>query len=332
MAEDRRTTPAAEAAGQAASLAEALKTIRIRHATPADLEILQARAVQEGWMPGRGDAFAFWHADPQGFYVAEDESLPEGERIVGSVAAVRHSPRYLFVGYFVVLQGHRERGIGHLLVDRVALPVVRAGQTTVGFDAVPQQVDRYKRWAPQSDVLYSNVRYSGPIGQSLLPPGPLLGDAGAAAWLPAADVPLDELVAYDARFSGGGPRRAALLRHWPPPGPSAHALCARRDGQICAYAAIRPTADGAAFRLGPVWADDRGLALEAVQRLCRLAGTGTAPVCIDVPDAFADGVALAKELQLAPVFSCVRMYAPGVDGFVPPVNGVYGVFSFEIGP
>ena len=57
----------------------------IRKASRADLDILIDWAAREGWNPGLDDATAFWAADPEGYWIAEEE---------GAVAAALSLVRY----------------------------------------------------------------------------------------------------------------------------------------------------------------------------------------------------------------------------------------------
>src|SRR5690606_20101644 len=118
-----------------------------------------------------------------------DASLPDpdDEQILGMAAAMWHSPRYAFFGYFIVKPRYRGLGIGRAIFHAIAQALAATQPATiVGLDGVPEQVPRYERWLGFR-VSHCNVRYSGTLTRLAEPARTPPLDVRAAA-----DVPLDE--------------------------------------------------------------------------------------------------------------------------------------------
>jgi GNAT superfamily N-acetyltransferase len=83
---------------------------RIRPLRREELDVVLDWAGAEGWEPGRGDADAFWAADPDAFFGLERE----GE-LIGSISTVSYAGAFGFVGLFIVRPELRGGGIGRRL-------------------------------------------------------------------------------------------------------------------------------------------------------------------------------------------------------------------------
>ena len=82
--------------------------ITFRNARPTELVLVLDWAASEGWNPGLDDAAAFFAADPDGFFVAED---PSGE-ILAAISVVNHSDDFAFLGLYILRPEYRGQGIG----------------------------------------------------------------------------------------------------------------------------------------------------------------------------------------------------------------------------
>src|SRR5262249_34837342 len=80
-------------------------------------------------------------------------------------------------------------------------------------------------------------------------------------------------------------------------------------------------------KIGPLVADDRAAAEAVLAGL--IAAAGAQDVFLDVPSVNANALALAQDLDLAPVFETARMYT----GAIRPLQleRVFGVTTFELG-
>ena len=118
--------------------------------------------------------------------------------------------------------------------------------------------------------------------------------------------------------------REAFLRHWVNPD-HRRTLGYVEDGHIRSYGTIRACREG--YKIGPLFCDDRTTAERLLAAL--VAHIDEGPVFLDVPVPNADGVALARDLGLEPVFETARMYrgpAPNLR-----LDRVFGITSFELG-
>jgi GNAT superfamily N-acetyltransferase len=274
---------------------------RTSTATPSEVELAVDRAQREGWNPGLSDAGCFRAADPDGFLLGSLD-----ERPIATISAVRY-PGCAFVGLYIVDPAVRGHGYG-MRIWTAAME--RTDGVVTGLDGVVAQQDNYRRSG--FTLAHRNVRYAGaPVGRS---------DPGVVT-LSSAD--LDEVAAYD-RPCFGAPRRHFLEQWLAQPG--SRALGVRSGARLAGYGVVRPAHDG--FKVGPLFADDAGIASAILGGLAQHAGPG-ATVILDVPETNAAGVALARSSGMTPVFETARMYRGGDPGL--PLDRVFGITSFELG-
>ncbi len=260
-------------------------------------------AAAEGWNPGLDDAGRFAQTDPGAFLATERD----GE-IVGTVSCSLYGEAYAFVGFYIVRADLRGRGIGRPLFERA---VARAGERVVGLDGVPEQQDSYARAG--FVLAHANARYEGRGGGER--PGTVCA---------LADVAPADLRAYDAAIFGT--ERARFLDAWTADRPPGMALAVVDGGTVRGYAIGRRCRSG--VKAGPLFADDPATADALLRGLCAAAGRGTA-LFLDVPDANAAAVAMARRHAMRPVFTTARMYRGGRPS--DAIERVYGVTSFEFG-
>ena len=135
----------------------------------------------EGWNPGLDDAERFLAADPGAFLAVERE----GE-IDATVSCALYGDSYAFIGFFIVRDGLRGRGIGTPLFQRA---LERAGERVVGLDGVLEQQGYYER---RGFVLaHRNVRW-GTAGGGERPDG----------LVELSSLPFEDLLAYDTDVFG----------------------------------------------------------------------------------------------------------------------------------
>jgi hypothetical protein len=278
-------------------------TLTIRVMGRADLDRAIDWAAAEGWNPGLNDAECFRAADPSGFLVG-----CLGEEPVASIAVVRYSDAFGFLGFYIVRPDRRGQGFG--------LRLWQAGMAsldgcTVGLDGVVAQQANYAR---SGFVLaHRNVRFGGhprveaPRDRRLRPVGPDL---------------IEAVLAYDRPFFPGP--RQAFLRCWLRPD-TRTAMAVVEGGQVTGYGVLRQCRSG--FKIGPLFADGEGEASLLFTALA--ARAGTAPVFLDAPEPHQAAVRLATRHGLAPVFETARMYrGPAPD---LPLSRIYGITTFELG-
>ena len=262
-----------------------------------------AWAADEGWNPGLDDAERFLAADGGAFLAAE-----RGGEIVAVVSCALFGDGYAFIGFYIVRPDLRGQGIGSGLFERA---LARAGTRVVGLDGVLAQQAYYERRG--FELAYRTVRWRT-VG----------GGRRPAGLVELAELPFDELVAFDAAVWGA--TRERFLRAWidRPPG---HGLAAYApDGQLAGYGVLRRCGVGA--KVGPLMASDDQVAGALLNGLLAAAGPGTA-VFVDMPAANPRARALCEGREMEASFETARMY---VNGRPPEdVSRVYGITSFEFG-
>lgn len=276
----------------------------IRKATRADLDIMIEWAASEGWNPGIDDAQAFWLADPEGYWIAE-----EGERIAAALSLVRYGENYGFLGFYMAHPDFRGQGIGHTLWQAA---VADAGSRTIGLDGVVSQQDNYRK----SGFVYAhaNFRYGGVV-QCAEPPGTELTSV--------SPVHIPMLIDYDEKFNPA--RREDFLREWLRALETRQSIALIRNAAIAGYGTIRACRDG--HKIGPLFADTETAADLIFRKL--VASIGGGQVFLDIPEPNAAARALCDRYNLKPVFETARMYC----GTAPelPLSNIYGITTFELG-
>lgn len=261
-------------------------------------------AAQEGWNPGLHDAETFPAADRQGFFVGALEGEP-----VASISVVKYEPGFAFLGLYIVRPEWRGRGLGWALWQH---GMASASGRQVGLDGVVEQQPNYRKSG--FELAWRNVRHEGRGGASA---------PDDARVVDLAAVPFDAVCAYDNAYFPA--ERTSFLRAWLTQ-PDAAARGWVEDGRLQGYGLIRRCRSG--WKIGPLFAEREHIAECLFLALCARASVEE-PVYLDLPEANAAAVALAKRHHMRMVFETARMYT----GQPPAVNmrGLYGVTTFELG-
>lgn len=273
----------------------------IRTMSSADLGLAIEWAAGEGWNPGLDDAEAFWAADPAGFLIGEVGGEP-----VGCISVVAYGQAFGFLGLYIMRPEFRGHGCG-LAMWRAGMK--RLAGRNVGLDGVAAQQANYRRSGFQ--YAHPNVRFQG-VG----------GGSTPKRAVDLADVPFEDVSAYDARHFGAP--REAFLRTWIKR-PGGQALGVVEGNRLRGYGVIRPCRIG--HKIGPLFADTPGIAESLFAGLA--ASVPGDPVFLDVPRPNGAAVALAESHGMTPVFETARMYTGGDPGL--PTGRIYGVTTFELG-
>lgn len=283
-----------------------MKPLLVRPMTRPELEMGLDWAAAEGWNPGLYDANSFHATDPDGFLLGLVDDEP-----VGMISAVRYGARFGFIGFYIVQPALRGRGYG-MALWRAGM--ARLAGRTVGLDGVVTQQDNYRRsgFVPA----WNNVRWQGVARRSNLLASP---DED----LDPVCLPADELLAYDAAFFPDD--RRTFVRAWTTQAGSA-ALAVRRAGKVVGYGVIRPCRTG--FKVGPLFADDAGLADRLWSALVSGVSPGE-PVYLDIPATNPLALDLARQHDLEPVFETSRMYTGAAPAL--PLRRLFGITTFELG-
>lgn len=314
----------------------AIRTLR-RDEVPTAVEWARL----EGWEPGEHDVQPFTATDGGAFL----GGFLDGA-LVAVVSMVIYDATFAFVGFYIVKPGHRGKGFGLRLWQAA---VRRAGERRVqciGLDGVIAQQANYQR--SQFDVAYRQVRYGGvvpgPEGRAPTRGGALASGAfgparegGEALRIAAVDPDDAEgVIRYDETVFPTS--RRAFLDSWlRMPGSVARAaIAAAGPGQalqpVRGYCVCRRTMSGA-FKLGPVFADERHVAEALIASAVRDLPP-QATLYLDVPEVNEAAVDVARTLGLKPVFETARMYRgtpPERAQASAVARRVFGVTSFELG-
>jgi predicted N-acetyltransferase YhbS len=277
--------------------------LAIRTMSAADVERTLEWAAEEGWNPGLEDAACFRVADRDGFLVGCIDG-----RAVASISVVRYSASFGFLGCYIVRPEWRGRGLGLRLWQA---GLAHLDGCTIGLDGVVAQQGAYRRSG--FDLHSRNLRFAGE---------PPRGHAGDARLRRIDETLFPMIAAYDARYFPAP--REAFLRCWL--WSEGHVALALVEGaELRGYGVVRGCREGC--KIGPLFAEHP----EAADTLFRALAVegGRAPAILDVPEPNRPALALAERPGMRVSFETARMYrgpAPDI-----PLNGVYGVTSFELG-
>jgi len=279
----------------------------IRRMTKSEVDFAVEQAAKEGWNPGLEDARVFYETDPDGFFIALLDNKP-----IGCVSAISYGRDFAFVGFYIVLAEFRGQGYG-IQLGQMALSRLKATRV-IGLDGVLAQQKNYERagFLPA----YSNVRYeykmTGPLPVSQ-----------TAAIIPAEAIDRSEIEVYDRQCFPA--ERKVFLEKWLSM-KNAKACCRVEDNQLKGYGVIRKCGTG--YKIGPLFADDEGIAKNLFLRLCSFVQPPE-PVYLDIPETNPAGIRLAAEFGMRPVFRTTRMYL----GPAPDIRSdkIFGITSFELG-
>ena len=260
-------------------------------------------AGDEGWNPGVHDDDCFFAADPEGFFVAEIEDIP-----VGMISMVCYDDRFAFAGLYIVKPEFRGRGCGMQLYQAA---IGRAGNRTVGGDAVVAMVDRYQARTGLR-FAYKNIRFEGTGGGEV-----------PAGLVPVRRIPFDLLIEYDRRHFPAS--RARFLRCWISREGSETLAAVDDEGNLRGYGVRRTCISG--HKIGPLFADTPAIADDLFRGLS--AAVPSEPVFLDVPTPNTAALELANRHGMTAVFETARMYIGSAPTL--PLEEIFGVTSFELG-
>lgn len=269
-----------------------------------DVQRMAQWAGDEGWNPGKTDAYAFFATDPGGFLIGRLDGEP-----VTCISVVKYGQGFGFLGFYIARPPVRGKGYG---IKNWQAGMARLAGRNVGLDGVVAQQANYRKSGFRN--AWNNIRYEGAAFEAKTPAGVHLLDARSISF--------DQLAAYDRRFFPEA--RDSFLASWISL-PERASMVAMRDGKIVGLAVIR--ACQAASRIGPLFADSADIAAALVSELAIV--TRATAVAIDIPDINKPAVALAEKAGLKPSFETARMYTaanPDID-----YAGLYGVTSLELG-
>jgi ribosomal protein S18 acetylase RimI-like enzyme len=275
-----------------------------------DIERAVAWAAREGWNPGAMDAACFAATDPEGFMGGW-----LGDRMIASISVVNYDPSFAFLGFYMVDPEFRGQGYGLALWQKA---ILHAGPRMIGLDGVVGEQENYRRSG--FGLAYRNIRFGGvaPDAASLAAPDDIV--------ITSLNRVTEQMRRCDRHAFPAA--RPAFLDAWIG-AKGHHAVAAHRGDDLAGYGVIRPCETG--FKIGPLFATDRGVAQALLQRLLARASVapGSDQIFLDVPEPNKDALAMAQDVGLTPVFETARMYT----GIAPDValNRVFGVSSFELG-
>lgn len=285
------------------------KNINVRIMSKHDLQMVAGWAAKEGWNPGKYEVEPLYAADPRGYKILEVDGEP-----IASLASVKHSDDFAFLGLYIVKPEFRGKGYGKLLWDVSMGTLVDC--ETIGLNAVLNQVDNYG--ASGFSPAHLNTRWRGmsvSLDESHSTKDIVLKSN--------RNFSFSKLVDYDAKIFSTP--RAAFLKKWLAM-PESHTLAAISDGALQGYGVVSAALDG--YKIAPLFANNEAIADKIYQALCHCVGEGKT-IYLDTVEANPAVMTLAKRFGLEKTFDTLRMYR----GLKPQTEDdkVFGLTTLEIG-
>lgn len=273
----------------------------MRTATAAEVAQMLDWAAAEGWNPGLDDAGTFAAADPDGFFVAEQDGQP-----VAAISVVNHSDSFAFLGLYLCQPAYRGRGIGYALWQHA---LAHAGARTVGLDGVAAQQDNYARSGFVKTG--ATTRFEGPC------------HAVAATGLrPVTPADLDALTGLDRAANGFD--RPRFLKAWLTDTATRKTVVQVAGDSMTGFATARLCRQGC--KVGPVVAPNLDAALMLAQAAA--GALNARAMIIDVPDTQPALQSALRAQGFAATFETARMY----KGPAPVAGqGLFAVATLELG-
>ena len=261
-------------------------------------------AAAEGWNPGLYDSESFYKADPEGFLIGCINDLP-----IACISAVRYGKSFAFVGFFLVKPEYRGKLYGYY-IGKACLERLKG--RTIGIDGVVAKQGNYNYAGFNKS--FNSFRFMG-TGGILIDICPDI--------VQLSKIPFKDVCAYDKPFFPD--ERKRFLKSWISQTGS-KALGFMNNGKLEGYGVIRPCREG--FKIGPLFADSPVIADKLFVALIADLPKDT-HFFLDIPDLNKDGMAMAQNYRMNPVFETARMY----KGVIPelPMNRIFGITSFELG-
>ena len=241
----------------------------------------------------------FQHSGPAGFFVGVWRGEP-----VACISAVAYDERFGFIGLYIVKPGFRGKGFGIRTWQHGMLP--RRPQHRA--DGVVAQQANYRKSG--FELAYRNIRYEGRVD-----------GIGCAHVVAAADVPFEQLLAYDRQCFPSA--RERFISTWIAQ-PDAVALATIDAGRVAGYGVVRRCRTGC--KIGRFSPTTRASPPGCFARWRRMFGE---VIVLDVPETNPAAVALAERHGMTSVFETARMYTK--DAPAMAIDRVFGVTSFELG-
>ncbi len=276
----------------------------IRQADMNDMKKMLEWAGSEGWNPGLNDDVPFFACDPKGFFVGE-----LGGETISGISAVSYGEAYGFIGFYIVVPGHRGKGFGYATWK---YGMERLKTKNIGLDGVVAQQENYRK----SGFVFRhrNIRFRGLSEKS---------HTSACNIVETGCINLDELVKYDSAIFGA--ERYGFLKEWVNMKDSKSFFCTE-NGSVKGYISIRRCFNG--YKIGPLFADSREIA-ESLMKTSLNCIPENSEYFFDMPDINTHKDFFVRKYSLTPVFETARMYTG--DHPVMDVSRCFGVTTFELG-
>ncbi|MDR0468829.1 MAG: GNAT family N-acetyltransferase [Peptococcaceae bacterium] len=277
--------------------------LTIRNFTLPEMVFPMEVAFKEGWNPGLYDGVAFYQADPDGFFLAEQDG-----GMVGGISAVNFDDRLIVIGNHFVLPPYRGQGIGKALWERALLV---AGDKSIRVNGLPEGRLFYESYGFQE--LGNIIRYGG----SVFAEGRISDDVYSAQ-----DISFSQLTDFDAGFFGIS--RPGFLRTWLAT-PAMISLCLLKEGELQGWGCMRRCRNG--WRLGPVFAKHYEHAEELVRHFAL--STVAENVYMDITDSNVQAIRLAFAMGMTPWEARVKLYRG--EYIKEPLDQIFGFTTVDIG-
>lgn len=275
----------------------------IKTATLDDIKTMFLWANLEGWNIGINDYLTFPVIDVNGFFIGLLKNEP-----IASLAAVRYSNQFGFIGLYIVKEGYRQNGYGIQIWQHGTKYLNNVN--IIGLDGVLAQQNNYKKF--DFELAHRNVRYAG-VSPLLKP---------STTMKPINSTELEKIIFFEKNLFPVN--RSVFLKSWIHYATKAIAYI--ENNHVRGYGVIRECNDG--YKIGPLFADNLMIANEIFLDLTYKLNNNE-KIFLDVPEPNHAAVLLAENYNMEAIFETARMY----KGINPQLDltKIYGTTTFEVG-
>ncbi|KAH7397003.1 acyl-CoA N-acyltransferase [Phaeosphaeria sp. MPI-PUGE-AT-0046c] len=151
-----------------------------------------------GWNRAKDDAKTHWDVAQNGktWLVVAPDSTNKPE---GMILPILYPNNSAWIGFFIMNAESRGKGLGRALWKEMELVFAKAGTTTIGLDAVPQQVNTYAR---RGYVDCARIPLMMHMSLAVQPIDVTWGSEGAVDLQDLRDIDSKELAEFDFKHTG----------------------------------------------------------------------------------------------------------------------------------
>ena len=272
--------------------------INIRNSSAAEMLLIIQLSSMDGRAAGQNDADVFYRFDPEGFFIAVEDST-----LAGSISAVTYDDSFGFIGLHFVMPKFQNTALGEKLLEAA---LQKLGERTAGINCLETQEPYYAGHGFKA--AHKILTYEGTASCK---------NCSMENIVSPFMHPFELLIGLNKKYYPYETK--GLLAAWLHQAGSL-LLAKQEDSKFSGYGLYIPCSNG--YKVSPLVCRDAETAEELLTALVYHMNSG-ARFSIDLPESNKDAVKLAEKMKLKKVKETIRMYNK-----VEPEILIQNVFSY----